>query len=402
MRYITGRYKLLWLLTATLMLLASCSDDADTRRHKVSMELLPYTWQYDERVQPDATRGDDPVDPPTWDPSPLGYYLFSDLYSNFPNQTNLLTDNTVRIYITKGTGIIQDGQFVYVSAESKWYASFDLPEASTYYFYGFIPHRGGVSATLTPKEKDAVADFANGTTLVISGLPSVTVTDVCTVVGVKKGPNAYTDGGLTMGHFGYTLNSDPNHIFLLFDHLYSALRLKIKVDATYNALRTIRLKSLKLVAFDGSTKFKSKTDVTIQLESTSDGTSPIKSVTFEPVSTSPDMTSESLFKPAEGEDGINLTTSYTGFRGCFMPFGSSNLILESTYDVYDKNVTEGHPNGNLIRKDCVAQNKIDIEDLFDETAQRGRMYTLNLTVNPTYLYMLSEPDLDNPTITIDN
>jgi hypothetical protein len=25
---------------------------------------------------------------------------------------------------------------------------------------------------------------------------------------------------------------------------------------------------------------------------------------------------------------------------------------------------------------------------------------LTLTVNPTYLYVLSEPDLDNPTITI--
>ena len=34
----------------------------------------------------------------------------------------------------------------------------------------------------------------------------------------------------------------------------------------------------------------------------------------------------------------------------------------------------------------------------DETAQAQ----VNLTVNPTYLYVLSEPDLDNPTITVEN
>ena len=51
-----------------------------------------------------------------------------------------------------------------------------------------------------------------------------------------------------------------------------------------------------------------------------------------------------------------------------------------------------------------AINTIDIHELFtgQDEALRGRRYTINLTINPTYLYMLSEPDLDDPTVEIDN
>ena len=51
--------------------------------------------------------------------------------------------------------------------------------------------------------------------------------------------------------------------------------------------------------------------------------------------------------------------------------------------------------GNLIRQDCTATNKLP-----DLSAVRGQRVLLNMTVNPTYLYVLSEPDLDNPTIKI--
>ena len=80
MRYITGRHTLLLLLTVAFTLLTSCSDDADTRRRQVWMELQPYAWAYDEVVQPTATRGDDPEpDPAPWNPKTLGYYPFIDL-----------------------------------------------------------------------------------------------------------------------------------------------------------------------------------------------------------------------------------------------------------------------------------------------------------------------------------
>ena len=78
-----------------------------------------------------------------------------------------------------------------------------------------------------------------------------------------------------------------------------------------------------------------------------------------------------------------------------MPTGITKLILTSTYDVYDRK-------GNLIRLNCKATNTMVLKDMLtDQTVtERGKRYTINMTIQPTYLYMLSEPDLDNPTVII--
>jgi hypothetical protein len=69
--------------------------------------------------------------------------------------------------------------------------------------------------------------------------------------------------------------------------------------------------------------------------------------------------------------------------------------LRSTYDVFDKQE-------NLIRQGCHAENTIDLRQHFGNeiNTMRGNRYSLTLTVQPTYLYMLSEPDLDDPTVTL--
>ena len=92
---------------------------------------------------------------------------------------------------------------------------------------------------------------------------------------------------------------------------------------------------------------------------------------------------------------------YNDFLGCLVPGSTDNFVLRTTYDVYDTNVTTAHPEGNLIRKDCVAENKINTNLIAELTQLRaGELFTVNLLIKPTFLYMLSEPDLDNPTITI--
>jgi hypothetical protein len=74
-----------------------------------------------------------------------------------------------------------------------------------------------------------------------------------------------------------------------------------------------------------------------------------------------------------------------------MPNGITKLVLTSEYDVYDKD-------GNLIRQNCTAENKLPVTP--DEQWKSGNRIVVPLTVEPTYLYVLSEPDLDNPTIII--
>jgi hypothetical protein len=72
---------------------------------------------------------------------------------------------------------------------------------------------------------------------------------------------------------------------------------------------------------------------------------------------------------------------------CFVPSLSNELTLVTTYDVYDKN-----------------DNKIDERSASNKlpniNVTRGECVTRTLNVNPTYLGVLSDPDLDNPTITI--
>jgi len=87
----------------------------------------------------------------------------------------------------------------------------------------------------------------------------------------------------------------------------------------------------------------------------------------------------------------------TDFMGCFVPTGIKSVRLRSTYDVYDKK-------DNLIREGCKAENAISLESVFGTSTpmQRGHRRTVTLKVDPTYLYMLSEPDLDNPTVKVAN
>jgi hypothetical protein len=83
----------------------------------------------------------------------------------------------------------------------------------------------------------------------------------------------------------------------------------------------------------------------------------------------------------------------------FVPKTSSFYKLISTYDVYDTDASGNYR--NLIRMDCTAENKINPRKLFNkESLDRGSMYTVKVTVKPTYLYVLSEPDLDSPTMTL--
>jgi hypothetical protein len=194
---------------------------------------------------------------------------------------------------------------------------------------------------------------------------------------------------------------DNNFIFLLFDHLYSALRFNFLVDSEYAKLRTIKLRQLELVAYsdDSGGAVKAKYNVTISLKQTTDGSSPITGVTFTPDLSSGNVAPVSLYD-WENEPARYLTlsdTEPTSFMGSFVPGNLLFFKLRSTYDVYDRQ-------DNLIRERCQAENTFDLRTKFGSytSATRGHSYSYTITVQPTYIYVLSEPDLDNPTMVISN
>ena len=247
---------------------------------------------------------------------------------------------------------------------SKWFAFFKAEAQKNYTVYGYMPKTEGMSSY--------VAVSPGVATLTINGIKPITTDDICIITGVNE-----TDDGLKEGQFGwYMANANDNfYMYLLLDHIYASVNFSMIIDAEYAQLRTIKLKTMKLRTDKGSV------NATITLTHNDTGTSPISSATYTSEGTSYEV---EIFNDAEG---IALDTETPlVINTCFAPNLSNNLTMVTTYDVYDRK-------GNLIRKNCTATNKVP-----NLEAARAQQVQLNLTVNPTYLNVLSDPDLDNPTV----
>ena len=394
MKYIIGKHTILGLLAVMLVLLTGCqAEGADTPRQMATMEMQAYATSYVDAMPAASTRAGE------WVPSGFTLYTGHDDIRLAFTQVKEGVSSIAKCYNPDIPSVNdKDAKGVFSFQNGKWGSSFYLPQAGSYYLYGFMSNGGNLD-NLTP----ATEGYNAGATLNMTGLPTATSHDICVIVGVKKGVKISTDPdvyGLSaedpiqVGQFGYTIDAGQNHVFLLCDHLYAALRCSIKVDATYHALRHIKLKKVwvKDCKNGDAAPFTSKTNVEISLLSNT--TTPIQSTTFtnDDSNSVVDMEQSPLYNNA---DGLALSTDYSEVQGFMAPIGMTEFTLVSQYDVYDTN-------GNLIRPDQKAENKIKISDLFIATTSllRGTRYTLHLTVNPTYLYVLSEPDLDNPTVEV--
>lgn len=284
----------------------------------------------------------------------------------------------------------------------KWRTNInEIPADNTYQLYGYIPHQTAINYSITDYN-GANGAYSTGAIMTLQNVPTVMPNDLCVVIGAKHGTDKEHDSGLRQGDFSFTAKQgtdSKDYVFLLFDHLYAALRIRMRVHDDYAALRTIKLKSLQLNTQAGETKTTKKTTITIKLKANDGSSSPIETLTFTPTGEEIDGGLEFWSDDA----GHELTTDLQPFIGHFMPSGVTKLILTSVYDVYDKNVTPEHPDGNLIRKDCKATNTMVLQDLLtgQTVTDRGKRYTIDMTIQPTYLYMLSEPDLDNPTVKVE-
>ena len=282
-------------------------------------------------------------------------------------------------------------------------------EAGNYQLYGYIPNNTGIKYSITDydggeTEEQKNASYSTGAIMPLENVPSVMPQDFCVVIGAKHGYDKEHDGDntnprtnrLRQGDFAYTAASSPkgNFVFLLFDHLYAALRINMRVHDDYANVRKIKLKSLKLGTQVDDEKTKQKTDIKISLQANDGSASPIKEITY----TQPDKypaIEDSGLEFWSNSSGELLSTDFSEHDGHFMPSGITRFTLISTYDVYDLK-------DNLIREDCKAVNSVLVKDLLTEqiTTERGNRYTVNMTIQPTYLYMLSEPDLDDPEVVI--
>jgi len=306
------------------------------------------------------------------------------------------------------------GNFIYQGIEngvSVWKSTIVVEKDMQYYIYGFMPRSGTESATITSLNGTGGDDYANGAIINIDNYDALTTADVSVIVGLRwatadekiNGINQATGSDVPLGHFSYVgMEDGENRLFVLLKHVYAGLHFATKLDATYAGLRSIRITKVELTAQG----IKEKINLRLRLEANSTGTDPLTSIEYIPVSNAATDKTITLYEKDE-QDATDLgvdvpVADYEDFLGCLVPASTNSFVLKTTYDIYDRNVTTEHPEGNLIRKGCVAENSInpEIVERFPNL-KAGELFTINLLIKPTFLYVLSEPDLDNPTITIE-
>lgn len=370
------RAKLL-LMVVAVMLFAACSDNdaPEIGGETDTLQLVAYNqWRTD--VSETATRA---ITYPSGyleynGPNSIGVYAMPIPTEAYPNP---VIPTEVRT-------------FSYDTQNNKWNSLVSVKKDETYCIYGYMPVNSNINCSISMlPEKDTYED---GAIMTFNNLPPVLGGDFCVVTGLlqleldSKG-HVIEDGSLAQGNFGYTgKQNGSNYVCLMLDHLYSCVRFKFLVDATYNNLRTIKLREVKL---------KTQSNVTYPLTVTLRSGQECNISYGAQGSLSSDYATLFTSSTQEGDALSPLDSEAKVIEGYFAPFAdvANNLVLECTYNVYGKD-----KNGDLIltRENCVATNKLPSRF---ETGLNQRT-TITLTVNPTYLYVLSDPDLDNPTIEV--
>lgn len=344
--------ELLWiaLLLTTVLTVMSCSEDNENNDERDDvLQLLTFS---SELHDVNITRGVH---------VPSGYVLYTNQHPEALDGSHVIG----AYLVSNGSATLR--RFSYEG--DHWRSNAIVKEGETYYIYGYMPMSAISETSITP----VLNDYSKGATLTLEGLKTFSDVDVCITVGVKGVENPLEDVEVLTGNFSYQgKGRDKNHVYMLFDHLFSALQFSIRIDAEYFQMREIRLKSMVL-----KTETTSDVDAHIKLQP---GELPITSVTYtEKGSTK----GQYILLDTE----CDLTTSYiTMGEQCYLAGSArSDLILETVYDVYDKH-------NNLIRPNCTSVNKLDMLS----SIKPGEKRNIKLTVKPTYLHVLSDFDLDNP------
>lgn len=243
-----------------------------------------------------------------------------------------------------------------------------------YYIFGYMPDDDDIVSSNTIKVTSETAATMN-----LNGLPTVSNQDVCIVVGVKEGKQSMskTDQGSFIYHAPES-TAGGYYVSLLADHLYAAMEVRITIDEEYNDLRTIKLKQMVL-----KNKQDGKLNATISLVMNDEGNSPISTIGY-----AVSDATETQMVLYENEEGKSLVVNESDenviiISGYFAEGYAANLSMVCTYDIYDKS------NNKLDSRTTVNSLTSTLSNL-----KRGQKKIIHLKVNPTYLYILSNDDVD--------
>ena len=293
--------------------------------------------------------------------------------------------NSIKMYVMTKNGPYSEGTFSYSSGWTNNNVS--VKEHEQYYMYGFMP-AGSYSSSISATATELNGDYSRGADLTINGLPIFTNEDICAIVGVQRISATNEAKDIVEGNYGYLSGlSNENYVNLLMDHLYGELALQFKVDADYHALRHIKLKSVTLKYDNNGGNEAANVNVTVRLR---DGYGlGQSSVVYTPTG---NKASHTFLENGSTFLNSNATAIGSGVKCPPSLFDQAGtyMTLTCTYDVCSTD------NANtVIRANCTASNKVRVSGM-----EHGKTNTVTVTIAPTYLYVLTDSDLDNPTIYI--
>ena len=365
------------LMASTITLcLSACSDDAsELGSNWDTLELVSFSQPLVD-VDQATTRAIT---------LPDNYSVFSDIYPQTSSEYA-----TIHAYLIANNAVSNEGNFTFnkdavvktddgVITKTGWSSNISVKQGSNYYVYGFMP--ASLSASIAKNN----GSYENKAIININSLDAVSPADICVVTGVKGFETPITDsstsGSVDLGSFSYTGQAKGNnYIYLLLDHLYACVDLEYTLEAFYSTLRQIKLRKVEIAATNSK---KHNLTVTIDGNNT-----PVYSVS-DTETTNANESAVIYDKTEEDAENIpNTLEGYLSVPGFFKPELTNQFVVTSYYDVYNRK-------GDLVRKGCKAENKLSLRGT---NISRGQKRTVKFTIIPTYLYVLSEPDLDNPTI----
>ena len=339
------------LMLFLMLLVAACSEDVDTADH---------------------------LDAPEGSPLHLSSVTRASTF-------NPVEGNSIKMYVMTKDNQYSEGKFNYTTS---WVNSdIRVKEHEQYYMYGFMP-AGSYSSSISATATELNDDYSRGADLTINGLPIFTNEDICAIVGVQRISATSEATNIVEGNYGYLSGlSNENYVNLLMDHLYGELALQFKVDADYYALRHIKLKSVTLNYDNGQGEAAANVNVTVRLR---DGYGlGQSSVAYTPTG---NKASHTILENGSTDltDAAILIGNSVKCPPSLFDQAGTYMTLTCTYDVCRTD------NANtVIRANCTASNKVRVSGM-----EHGKTNTVTVTIAPTYLYVLTDPDLDNPTIYI--
>ncbi len=283
---------------------------------------------------------------------------------------------------------------IFYSTTSGWQSNITITDAGPdnhYLIYGFMP----IDAENV--NISSATNYNAGASMSIKGLKVLTQTDPCVIVGVGKQETSTPDVTLKWGTFDFTFKEGTSDVIdymsILLDHIYSRYYFQVKIDADYAQLRTIKITKMTLEALSNDgTQTVGTVNATVNIQTNTTNTNPISSVTF---TRNAGTRSVTFFENTTTP--LSLTTSYQDAGFCLAPGDQRWFRLTTVYEVYNRD-------NKHIRTNTATNtfNTANFKEHKITNMNPGLDHFIQIIVNPTYLYVLSDSDLDNPPFDINN